>query len=76
MTPTNALAPRKMGGEAFTEAKAQTLATLRDTLFPRLISRQSRLPDAKAPVEAPDFVGWVGPLCAVIEPKIYEKAMD
>jgi len=32
-------------------AKAQTLATLRDTLLPRLISGQLRLPDAEALVE-------------------------
>lgn len=29
-------------------AKAQTLATLRDTLLPRLISGQLRLPEAEA----------------------------
>jgi type I restriction enzyme S subunit len=32
----------------FVEQKAQTLATLRDTLLPRLISGQLRLPDADA----------------------------
>ncbi len=32
----------------FNEQKAQTLATLRDTLLPRLISGQLRLPDAEA----------------------------
>jgi len=32
------------------EQKAQTLATLRDTLLPRLISGQLRLPDAEAVV--------------------------
>ncbi len=31
--------------------QAQTLATLRDTLLPRLISGQLRLPDAQAAVE-------------------------
>ena len=30
---------------------AQTLATLRDTLLPRLISGQLRLPEAEAPLE-------------------------
>ena len=30
------------------ELQAQTLATLRDTLLPRLISGQLRLPDAEA----------------------------
>ena len=33
------------------QAKAQTLTTLRDTLLPRLISGQLRLPDAEARVE-------------------------
>ena len=33
-------------------AQAQTLATLRDTLLPRLISGQLRLPDAEAAVAA------------------------
>ena len=33
------------------QAKAQTLATLRDTLLPRLISGQLRLPDAEALIE-------------------------
>ncbi len=33
------------------QAKAQTLTTLRDTLLPRLISGQLRLPDAEALVE-------------------------
>jgi type I restriction enzyme S subunit len=37
--------------------KAQTLATLRDTLLPRLISGQLRLPDAEALVDEVDFVG-------------------
>ena len=32
--------------------QAQTLATLRDTLLPRLISGQLRLPDAEAEMEA------------------------
>jgi type I restriction enzyme S subunit len=32
--------------------QAQTLATLRDTLLPRLISGQLRLPDAEAMLEA------------------------
>ena len=32
--------------------QAQTLATLRDTLLPRLISGQLRLPEAEAAVEA------------------------
>ena len=32
--------------------QAQTLATLRDTLLPRLISGQLRLPEAKAAVAA------------------------
>jgi type I restriction enzyme S subunit len=31
------------------ELQAQTLATLRDTLLPRLISGQLRLPDVEAP---------------------------
>ena len=31
--------------------KAQTLATLRDTLLPRLISGQLRLPDCEALIE-------------------------
>ena len=35
----------------FVEQKAQTLATLRDTLLPRLISGQLRLPDAEALIE-------------------------
>jgi type I restriction enzyme S subunit len=34
------------------EAQAQTLSTLRDTLLPRLISGQLRLPEAQAEVEA------------------------
>ena len=34
----------------FNESQAQTLATLRDTLLPRLISGQLRLPDAEAMV--------------------------
>ena len=34
------------------QQQAQTLATLRDTLLPRLISGQLRLPDAEAMVEA------------------------
>jgi type I restriction enzyme S subunit len=33
------------------EQQAQTLTTLRDTLLPRLISGQLRLPDAEAVVE-------------------------
>ena len=33
-------------------AKIRTLATLRDTLLPRLISGQLRLPEAEAAVEA------------------------
>ncbi|WP_226498513.1 restriction endonuclease subunit S [Ferribacterium limneticum] len=33
------------------ERQAQTLATLRDTLLPRLISGQLRLPEAEAPIE-------------------------
>ena len=33
------------------QAQAQTLATLRDTLLPRLISGQLRLPDAQAQIE-------------------------
>ena len=33
------------------QVQAQTLATLRDTLLPRLISGQLRLPDAEAMVE-------------------------
>lgn len=32
-------------------AQAQTLATLRDTLLPRLISGQLRLPEVEAPIE-------------------------
>jgi type I restriction enzyme S subunit len=36
----------------FVEQKAQTLAILRNTLLPRLISGQLRLPDAEALVEA------------------------
>lgn len=39
------------------EQQAQTLTTLRDTLLPRLISGQLRLPDAEAMVEEVDFVG-------------------
>jgi type I restriction enzyme S subunit len=34
-----------------TEQQAQTLATLRDTLLPRLISGQLRLPEAQSLVE-------------------------
>ena len=34
------------------EAQAQTLSTLRDTLLPRLISGQLRLPEAEAATEA------------------------
>lgn len=34
-----------------TQQQAQTLATLRDTLLPRLISGQLRLPEAEAPIE-------------------------
>ena len=34
------------------ELQVQTLATLRDTLLPRLISGQLRLPEAEAEVEA------------------------
>ena len=33
------------------QKQAQTLATLRDTLLPRLISGQLRLPEAEAPIE-------------------------
>jgi type I restriction enzyme S subunit len=33
------------------EQKAQTLATLRDTLLPRLISGQLRLPEAQTQLE-------------------------
>lgn len=33
------------------QQQAQTLATLRDTLLPRLISGQLRLPEAEAPIE-------------------------
>jgi type I restriction enzyme S subunit len=33
------------------QTQAQTLATLRDTLLPRLISGQLRLPDAEALIE-------------------------
>lgn len=36
------------------EQQAQTLATLRDTLLPRLISGQLRLPEAEAPLEEAD----------------------
>lgn len=36
------------------EAEAHTLSTLRDTLLPRLISGQLRLPDAQLPLEAAD----------------------
>ena len=36
---------------AANHAKAQTLATLRDTLLPRLISGQLRLPEAEALIE-------------------------
>lgn len=38
------------------EKQAQTLATLRDTLLPRLISGQLRLPEAEAELEAADVV--------------------
>ena len=38
------------------EKQAQTLATLRDTLLPRLISGQLRLPEAQAELEAVDAV--------------------
>ena len=38
------------------EKQAQTLATLRDTLLPRLISGQLRLPEAQAELEAIDAV--------------------
>ena len=34
------------------ERQAQTLSTLRDTLLPRLISGQLRLPEAQAATEA------------------------
>jgi len=34
------------------EQQAQTLATLRNTLLPRLISGQLRLPDAEAALES------------------------
>lgn len=34
------------------EQQAQTLATLRDTLLPRLISGQLRLPEAEEQIEA------------------------
>jgi len=34
------------------EQQAQTLATLRDTLLPRLISGQLRLPEAQVATEA------------------------
>ena len=37
---------------AVNESKTQTLSTLRDTLLPRLISGQLRLPEAQAAVEA------------------------
>jgi type I restriction enzyme S subunit len=33
------------------EIQAQTLATLRDTLLPRLISGQLRLPEAESQIE-------------------------
>ena len=33
------------------DQQAQTLATLRDTLLPRLISGQLRLPEAEAEIE-------------------------
>jgi type I restriction enzyme S subunit len=36
--------------------QAQTLAILRDTLLPRLISGQLRLPEAQAELEAVDAV--------------------
>jgi type I restriction enzyme S subunit len=39
------------GSIAANDAAAQTLATLRDTLLPRLISGQLRLPDAEAMIE-------------------------
>lgn len=35
----------------FNRPLAQTLATLRDTLLPRLISGQFRLPEAEAMIE-------------------------
>jgi type I restriction enzyme S subunit len=37
---------------AANHAQAQTLATLRDTLLPRLISGQLRLPEAERQIEA------------------------
>ena len=39
------------------EQQAQTLATLRDTLLPRLISGQLRLPAAEAMFKQIDVVG-------------------
>jgi type I restriction enzyme S subunit len=41
---------------AANHASAQTLANLRDTLLPRLISGQLRLPEAQAELEAADAV--------------------
>ena len=38
------------------EAQAQTLATLRDTLLPRLISGQLRLPDFDAEPQTLELV--------------------
>jgi len=62
--PIPALAPSREAVNAFTEVagalferliqnekQAQTLATLRDTLLPRLISGQLRLPEAQAATE-------------------------
>ena len=42
----------EMSRIALNESNAQTLATLRDTLLPRLISVQLRLPEAEALLEA------------------------
>lgn len=40
-----------LGSVAERQQQAQTLATLRDTLLPRLISGQLRLPEAQPQIE-------------------------
>ncbi len=52
----HALAEPLLSKVAANQKQAQTLATLRDTLLPRLISGQLRLPEAQAELEACDVL--------------------
>ena len=49
---TDACVPSLLDRRIESELQVQTLATLRDTLLPRLISGQLLLPEAEAEVEA------------------------